>query len=56
MNTAGVLWFDKDKSIVDMTIADWDRIMAINLRSFVLTARAAVPGMKKAGGGVTAQP
>ena len=51
VNTTGVLWFDKDKSIVDMTIADWDRIMAINLRSFVLTARAAVPEMKKAGGG-----
>ena len=51
VNATGVLWFDKDKSIVDMTIADWDRIMAINLRSFVLTARAAVPEMKKAGGG-----
>jgi len=51
VNTTGVLWFDRDKSIVDMEIADWDRVMAINLRSFVLTARAAVPEMKKAGGG-----
>ena len=51
VNTTGVLWFDRDKSIVDMQIDDWDRVMAINLRSFVLTARAAVPEMKKTGGG-----
>ena len=51
VNTTGVLWFDRDKSLVEMQIEDWDRVMAINLRSFVLTARAAIPEMKKNGGG-----
>ena len=29
----------------------WDRVMEINVKSFALTARHAVPEMKKAGGG-----
>lgn len=51
VNAAAVLWFDRDKSAVDMTVADWNRIMAINLTSAVLTARHAVPLMKRMGGG-----
>lgn len=51
VNTTGVLWFDRDKSLVEMDLADWDRVMAINLKSFVMTARHAIPHMKKAGGG-----
>ncbi len=51
VNTAGVLWFDRDTSFADMDLAVWDRVLAINLKSFVLTARFAVPEMKRAGGG-----
>lgn len=51
VNAAAVLWFDRDKSAVDMTVADWNRIMAINLTAAMLTVRHAVPLMKRAGGG-----
>lgn len=51
VNAAAVLWFDRDKSAVDMTVTDWNRIMAINLTAAVLTVRHAVPLMKRAGGG-----
>ncbi|MGE0094249.1 MAG: SDR family NAD(P)-dependent oxidoreductase [Alphaproteobacteria bacterium] len=51
VNAAAVLWFDRDKSAVEMTVADWNRIMAINLTAAVLTVRHAVPLMKAAGGG-----
>ena len=51
VNAAAVLWFDRDKSAVEMTVADWNRIMAINLTAAMLTVRHAVPLMKRAGGG-----
>ena len=51
VNTAGVLWFDRDVSFADIDLALWDRIYAINLKSFVLTSRYAVAEMKKRGGG-----
>jgi NAD(P)-dependent dehydrogenase (short-subunit alcohol dehydrogenase family) len=51
VNTAGVLWFGRDKSCTDMDMDVWDRVMAINLKSFALTIRHAVPAMQRAGGG-----
>lgn len=51
VNTTGVLWFDRDESCVDMDMDVWDRVMAINVKSFALTARYAVPAMKNSGGG-----
>ncbi len=51
VNAVGVLWFDRDKSLVDVDLDDWDRVIDINLKSFVLTARHAIPVMKKSGGG-----
>lgn len=51
VNTTGVLWFDRDKSLIEMDMGVWDRVLAINLKSFALTARHAIPHMKKAGGG-----
>ena len=51
VNTAGVLWFDRDTSFAEMDLEVWDRVLAINLKSFVLTARFAVPEMRRAGGG-----
>ncbi len=51
VNTTGVLWFDRDKSCTEMDMDVWDQVMEINVKSFALTARHAVPEMKKAGGG-----
>jgi len=51
VNTLGVLWFDRDKSVVTMDMDVWDTVFKINLKSFALTSRYAVPAMKKSGGG-----
>ena len=50
-NVAGVLWFDRDRSLLDIDMDVWDRVFDINLKSMVRTARAVVPHMRKAGGG-----
>jgi len=50
-NVAGVLWFGKDRSLLDMDLGVWDEVFSINLKSMVHTVRAAVPHMRKAGGG-----
>lgn len=50
-NVAGVLWFGRDVSLLDIDLDLWDEVFAINLKSMVHTARAAVPHMKAAGGG-----
>ena len=51
VNTTGVLWFGRDKSCTEMDMAVWDQVMAINLKSFALTIRHAVPAMRRSGGG-----
>ncbi len=50
-NVAGVLWFGRDKSLLEMDFAVWDEVMEINLKSMVLTSRAAAPFMRKTKGG-----
>lgn len=50
-NVAGVLWFDRDASLLDMDVDVWDRVFDINLKSMVHMARATVPHMRKNGGG-----
>lgn len=50
-NVAGVLWFGRDKSLLEMDLSVWDEVMEINLKSMVLTSRAATPFMRKTGGG-----
>ena len=50
-NVAGVLWFDRDKSALDMDLDVWDTVFRINLKSMVHTTRHIVPHMKAAGGG-----
>ncbi|MEM7561889.1 MAG: SDR family oxidoreductase, partial [Pseudomonadota bacterium] len=54
-NVAGVLWFDRDASLLEMDLEVWDRVFDINLKSMVHTARAAVPHMRKIGGGSIVQ-
>ena len=50
-NVAGALWFDRDKSALEIDLDVWDQIMAINLKSMVHTARQVVPCMRQRGGG-----
>jgi NAD(P)-dependent dehydrogenase (short-subunit alcohol dehydrogenase family) len=47
-NNAGVMRFG---NVVDCTEAEWDRIMAINLKSIFLLSKFVVPEMIKVGGG-----
>jgi len=51
VNTVGVLWFGRDRSLIDIDLETWDRVLEVNLKSFVLTARYAIPHMKKNGTG-----
>jgi NAD(P)-dependent dehydrogenase (short-subunit alcohol dehydrogenase family) len=48
VNNAGhIIW----KSIVETTEEDWDLVMAVNVKSMFLHARAAIPVMERQGGG-----
>jgi NAD(P)-dependent dehydrogenase (short-subunit alcohol dehydrogenase family) len=49
-NVAGALWFDRDKSALEMDLDVWDQVMAINLKSIVHTTRHIVPHMRKRAG------
>lgn len=51
VNAAGVLWFDRDRSLLDIEPAVWREVMAINLDAAVALTRRVVPHMKEAGGG-----
>jgi 3-oxoacyl-[acyl-carrier protein] reductase len=51
VNAAGVLWFGRDKSLVEIDLDLWDKVLAIDLKSMVITTRHAVPFMKQSGGG-----
>ncbi len=51
VNAAGVLWFDRDRSMVEIDLEVWDQVLRIDLKSMVLTARHAVPLMRRTGGG-----
>lgn len=48
VNNAGVTVRD---GLLDMNLADWDRILAVNLRGPVLGMRACAPLMRDSGGG-----
>jgi NAD(P)-dependent dehydrogenase (short-subunit alcohol dehydrogenase family) len=51
VNAAGVLWFGRDRSLLDIELEVWHRVIAINLTGCMLTARHAVPLMRQSGGG-----
>src|SRR2546421_552278 len=48
VNNAGILFRAK---IEDTTEADWDRIMAVNVKGVFLGTKCAIPAMRQAGGG-----
>ena len=50
-NNAGVLWRDRDVSVLDTDEAVWDRVFAINLKGMVWVCKYGVPHLIEAGGG-----
>ncbi len=50
-NVAGALWFDRDRSALDIDPGVWDEVLAINLKSMIFTARHVLPAMRARGGG-----
>ncbi len=50
-NNAGVLWRDRDLSVVDTPRENWDRVIAINLTGPYLVCKYAVPKLIDGGGG-----
>src|SRR5918994_5507937 len=51
VNAAGVLWFGRDRSLLEVELEVWNRVIAINLTGCMLAARHAIPLMQKSGGG-----
>jgi NAD(P)-dependent dehydrogenase (short-subunit alcohol dehydrogenase family) len=50
-NNAGVLWKDRDRSVLETDEAQWERVMAINLKSVFWVTKYGIPHLKKVGGG-----
>ena len=50
-NNAGVLWKDRDRSVLETDERWWDRVMAINLKSVFWVTKHGIPHLVRAGGG-----
>ena len=50
-SNAGVLWKDRDKSVIDTTEENWDLVQAINLKGPFFLAKHGIPELRKSGGG-----
>lgn len=50
-NNAGVLWKDRDKSVIDTEEEWWDRVMGINLKGVYFACKFGIPHLIAAGGG-----
>ncbi len=50
-NNAGVLWKDRDRSVLETDEPWWDRVMAINLKSVFWVTKHGIPHLRSAGGG-----
>ncbi len=50
-NNAGVLWKDRDRSVLETDDRQWDRVMAINLKSVFWVTKHGIPHLQRAGGG-----
>ena len=50
-NNAGVLWKDRDRSVLETEDKWWDRVMAINLKSVFWVTKHGIPHLRTAGGG-----
>ncbi len=49
VNNAGII---RRASVVDTTEEEWDRVMAVNVKSVFLLSKAAIPVLARGGGGV----
>jgi NAD(P)-dependent dehydrogenase (short-subunit alcohol dehydrogenase family) len=47
-NNAGII---RRASVLELSEADWDRVMAVNVKSIFLVSKFAIPLMEKSGGG-----
>jgi len=47
-NNAGII---RRASVLELSVEDWDRVMAVNLKSMFLMSRAVIPIMLQGGGG-----
>jgi NAD(P)-dependent dehydrogenase (short-subunit alcohol dehydrogenase family) len=52
VNAAGILLFGEDRSLVEIELDVWNRVLAINLTGCMLTARHGIPHMEKNGGAI----
>jgi len=50
-NNAGVLWKDRDKSVLETSEENWDRVQAINLKGPFFVTKHGIPHLIRAGGG-----
>ena len=50
-NNAGVLWKDRDRSVLETDETCWDRVLAINLKSVFWVTKHGIPHLRRAGGG-----
>ena len=50
-NNAGVLWRDRDVTVLETDEETWDRVLAINLKGIVWVCKYGVPHLIEAGGG-----
>ena len=50
-NNAGVLWRDRDVSVLETDEEVWDRVFAINLKGMVWICKYGIPHLIEAGGG-----
>ncbi|HEX2276072.1 MAG TPA: SDR family oxidoreductase, partial [Candidatus Tectomicrobia bacterium] len=50
-NNAGVLWKDRDRSVLETEEHHWERVMAINLKSVFWVTKHGIPHLQCAGGG-----
>jgi len=50
-NNAGVLWKDRDRSVLETDGTWWDRVVAINLKSVFWVTKHGIPHLRRAGGG-----
>jgi len=51
VNAAGILLFEEDRSLVDIELSIWERVLRVNLTGCMLTARHAIPPMRRSKGG-----
>jgi len=50
-NNAGVLWKDRDRSVLETSSDNWDRVQAINLKGPFFVAKHGIPHLIRARGG-----